>query len=84
MLLPVFLSTCVVILFFEFYSNFVFNLGVSAYKIFREFFEINMRNPAPSPPRLPFSNTAGVNLHFDEEATILYYFEYFFFTVIFD
>ena len=35
---------------------------------FREFVEVNVRNPAPSPPRFPYSNTAGVNLHFDDDA----------------
>jgi hypothetical protein len=45
--------------------------------MFRELVEIDMRNPSPSPPRFPYINTPGVNLHFDEEATILHYFEYF-------
>jgi hypothetical protein len=53
---------------------------------FRDFVETNIENPAPSPPRFPFSNTPGVNLHFDDggEVTILHYFEYFWNTEILD
>lgn len=53
---------------------------------FREFFEINVENPPPPPPRFPYNGTAGVNMEFDDdsEETNLRYFEYFWNTEILD
>jgi len=42
-----------------------------------EFVEINVENPPAPPPKFPYLKTAGINLQFDDNASILQYFEYF-------